>query len=147
MALLPISTDISSRLKKSIEPILTLRTAGQQLKHDLGLGKFPYVMVQKVIDVPINILVVTVDSRRPTVYLSPFRVKSSDSSRLLKVKHYGMAFLAKDYKLTPPLLIERTSPFVGLGTLFIFRDLGGEYLKNSKMYESEEYIVLDYNLD
>ena len=144
MAILPISTDISNRIKTIDD---SSRTIGSTLKKSLGLNKFPYVMVQKVIDVPINILVVTVDSRRPTVYLSPFRVKSSDSSRLLKVKHYGMAYLAKDYKLTPPLLIERISPFVGLGTLFIFRDLSGEYLKNPKMYESESYLVLDYNLD
>ena len=43
--------------------------------------------------------------------------------------------------------IKENCPFVGLGTLFIFRDLAGDYLRNSKMYESEEYIVLDYNLD
>lgn len=142
--MLPITADIS----KLIVSNDSQRTIGITLKKSLGLGKFPYVMCQKVMDVPMNIFLITVDSRRPTVYLSPYRVKSADSSKLLRVKPYGLAYLAKSYKLTPPMQLERVSPMVGMGTLFIVRDLAGEYIHNTKMFEEKsKYVMLDYNLE
>lgn len=149
MALLPISTNITDKILKPLDPLLNFRTSGSQLKFELGLGKFPYVMLQKVIDVPMNVFVITVDSRRPTLYLSPFRVRSADSTRLMRVKQYGLAYLAKDFKMTPPMPIERTSPLVGLSSIYIVRDLAGNYIMDHKLYESKEskYIILDYNKD
>ena len=40
-------------------------TTGQVLKKDLGLSKFKYVLIQKVIELPINVYIITVDSRFP----------------------------------------------------------------------------------
>lgn len=147
MAILPISTNITDKILKPLDPILNFRTAGSQLKTDLGLGKFPYVMLQKIIDVPMNIFLITVDSRRPTLYLSPFRVKSADSTQMMRVRQYGLAFLAKDFKMTPPMPIERTNPIVGLSSVYIIRDLAGSYLMDTKLYESKESgnIIIDYN--
>ncbi len=139
-----------SKLAKPIDPLLTMRSIGKQLQHDLGLGKFNYVMIQKVMDVPMNIYIVTVDSRRPTVYLSPYKIKTTDCSKILKVRQYGLANLSKNFKLTPPMPIERTSPIVGISSVFILRDLAGDYLLDNKLYESERYNlllqVIDYSM-
>ena len=139
--MLPIITNISKLITSSDSQ----RTIGSNLKKSLGLGKFNYVMVQKVMDVPMNIYIVTVDSRRPTVYLSPYKIKTTDCSKILKVRQYGLANLSKNFKLTPPMPIERTSPIVGISSVFILRDLAGDYLLDNKLYESEQYKVIDYS--
>lgn len=144
MAILPMSTNIISTLADTL-----LRTSGSKLKVSLGLKKFPYCMIQKVIDVPMNIFVVTVDSRRPTLYLSPFRVRASDCTKLMRVREFGLTYLAKGFKLTPPMPIERTSPLVGIGSVYIVKDIAGQYIMDDKLYESVDsgLIILDYNKD
>ncbi len=52
----------------------------------------------------------------------------------------------KNFKLTPPLLIDRAAPMIGTGTIILCKDLAGEYIANKKlskkMTESEEIKVV-----
>jgi len=151
MNILPISTDLSSFIKNPLENVIATRSTGMQLKHNLGLDKFNYVMLQKVLDISIHMYIITVDSRRPTVYLSPFRVKSEDFSKVKRIKKRGNEFLMKDFKTSIPIQIEKTSPIVGTNTVIIFRDLAGAYLLNANVYspmtEDKDQIIMDYNLE
>src|SRR5512147_1075844 len=51
------------------------KNGGEQLKFDLGLQNYPYVMIQKVIAAPIPMFLVSYDSRRPSVYISPSKLR------------------------------------------------------------------------
>jgi hypothetical protein len=138
MSILPISTSM-------ITDMFIGRTTGERLRRDLGLDNFPYVMIQKILDVPVHIYLITVDSRRPTIYLSPFRVRSADSSQIKKVKQNGMAFQMRNFKTTPPMPIERSNPLISTDTIIVFRDLSGEYLIDTKRYNKMNESVINYS--
>jgi hypothetical protein len=138
MSILPISTN-------TITDFFIGRTTGERLKRDLGLANFPYVMIQKVLDVPIPIYIITIDSRRPTIYLSPFKVRSADSSKIKKVKQSGFSFQMKTFKATSPMPIERSNPLVSTDTIIIFRDLAGEYLIDIKKYNKMNESLINYS--
>ena len=112
---------------------------GTDLKKALGLSKFTYVYIQKLMGAPIVIFVVTLDSRFPSVYLPINRVRKSNVASIQKVQSVGIFSTSmQDYQFTPPVMIENTSPTINSGTLIIRRDIGAEYLLNAKMFESIE---------
>ena len=127
------------------------KTQGEQLKLDLGLGNFQYVVIQQILPAPCQMLVVTYDSRRPFAYIAPVKVRKISSNKIIKIKKNGRAYLTKPMRLTPPTAIAQFGRRLNSGTIVIVRDLAGEYLhskKALKMSESKEkidFIVLDYN--
>jgi hypothetical protein len=127
------------------------RNSGEQIKFDLGLENYKYVMIQKVIGIGIPIYIISYDSRRPTIYLTIQRLARVDTSNLYKIKKHGSQFLANKFRLTPAMSIEKTHPDMN-SSLVICRDLAGEYLKSRKMNKpiNEDvenlYPVFDYNL-
>lgn len=116
-------------------------SSGKKLKKSLGLINYPYVMIQKIIGAPVSIFVATYDSRRPTIYLSPVRIKNSDSCSIFKVDKAGILLNLQNYKMTPPLPIEYSNIRVGSNTIIILRDLAGEYLKNRNLNEKNQFFV------
>jgi len=157
LAVLPLGADLSSLIPSQVTDIATSlgldfdnvgRTTGDQVKRALGLENFPYVMIQKIIDVGMHIYVIHVDSRRPSIYLSPFRIKSSDVSQVRRIKHNGLSILMKKPKMTIPMPIERVSMHISGGTIIILNDLGGQSMLNhnikKKMKESNDIIIMDY---
>jgi hypothetical protein len=110
---------------------------GTQLKHSLNLEKLFYVYIQKVMGIPMNVFVLTFDSRFPNVYLPLARVKKSNATTIQKVSSANSTFAnMTNYSFTPPVIIEYTEPLVNTGTLIIKRDIGAEYLLNKKLYEN-----------
>jgi len=112
-------------------------TTGEKLKQDLGLEKFEYVIIQKVIDFPIPFFIVTVDSRRPSVFISYQKVKNLKSSFIKKMKFNGKKFNFFKYKLTPPLNIEEFTGIFSSEGIILVRDIAGEYFMNIELYESK----------
>jgi hypothetical protein len=111
---------------------------GSDLKKSLGLDNFPYVYIQKILSIAQPTFIITVDSRRPKIYLSISRVKKSRSTLVQKIKRKGIDYvIPQDFRLTPPVLIDSTNPLVNTGTLIIRRDIGADYWLNTKMFESE----------
>jgi hypothetical protein len=112
---------------------------GLELKTALGLDKFKFAYIQKILGAPQMIFVITVDSRRPNIYLSINRVRKSTATTIQKAKRYGRhAYLMMNYRMTPPILIDHTNPIINTGTLVIRRDIGAEYYLNKKMFEDVE---------
>lgn len=112
---------------------------GIELKKALGLSKFPYVYIQKIMGISIPTFVVTIDSRRPFVYLSINRVRKTKTTtiqRVNKISQYNLQM--KNYYLTPPVLIDSTNPTVNSNTLVIRRDIGAEYWLHQDLIEQIE---------
>ena len=112
-----------------------LVNAGTQLKYDLGLRKIHYAYIQKVIGAGYPIFVVSYDSHRPDLFLSPIKVKNTKATQIGKIKQQGVHFYLRDVKMTPPLPIESSLTNLSSGYIFILRDLAGSILIDEKMYE------------
>ena len=122
--------------------------AGKQVKKALGLTKFPYVFVQKIINFPINVYIFTLDSRYPNVYMSVLAVKKSQSAIVKNAFRKGLSVDLKDYKLTPPLLLDHASLDIQSNSMIIRRDIAGDYFRNKRMFENKDILkgakVIDY---
>ncbi len=113
------------------------------LKNALGLNKFNFVWIQKVMGISIPIFLVTIDSRYPKIYLSMNSVKKSKTAIINTIKKSVFSLNIKEIKLTPPVLINNTSFNIGSNTLVIVRDVAGDYFHNSKIFED---IAIDIEL-
>lgn len=115
---------------------------GEALKKELGLSKFTFVTIQKVMGLSLPVFIVTFDSKHPTIYI-PY-------SRLLKLKFATLKqiisskpktvmsdtqFKSKKVKMTPPFEIENYSKIIPTRSLIFTRDLAGEWYRNAKLYE------------
>lgn len=110
-------------------------STGEQLKKDLGLSKFKYVMIQKIIDFPISFYVVTVDSRFPSVYLTYSKIKKAEFTSLQKIKVKNNEYNLRDFKLTPSFPIEEFNGIISSNAMVLTKDLAGEYFRNKSLYE------------
>ena len=63
---------------------------GQALKTALGLEKFEWCYIQKIIGISLPVFVVTIDSRRPSIFLSITRVRQTNVTTLQKAIHTGV---------------------------------------------------------
>ena len=120
-------------------------TTGENLKIELGLSKFPYVMIEKIIDFPYQFFIITLDSRRPSVYLSYSKIKKIQSTSLDKFSVGGEHYNFKKFKKTPPLEIENFNGSISSRGLVFIRDIAGEYFMNDKMYESKNNKFIEVN--
>ena len=118
-------------------------TTGDGLKRDLGLSKFQFVTIQKVVGLGIPTFVITVDSRHPTVYISYskiLKIKSAVLKQILSSKPRtltsGPQFKAKKIKMTPPMDLESFDRIIPTRSLIFIRDMAGEFVMNRKMYEN-----------
>ena len=61
--------------KEFVKDIIIKWTKGRQLKSDLGLDQFKYAYIQKIIDLAMDVYIITVDSRFPNVYFGLSKLK------------------------------------------------------------------------
>jgi hypothetical protein len=116
-----------------------MMTAGEQLIADLGLEKFRYIFVQKVLGYALPIYIITFNSRYPTVSLSATRVKKLKFTWVGKAKKMGIHTYVKPIKLTPPIYLKSAMISMTTGSIVIQRDISGEYLRNPKMFSYTDY--------
>ena len=112
-------------------------TTGEKLKHDLGLDNFKYVYIQKLIDISIQVYIITLNSRYPTVHLPRQKLSNVFSFSVDKVNsatgdHYSL----RSFKLTPAIYIEEYDSKIYTKSVIIRQDIGGDNYVNQKMYES-----------
>lgn len=119
-----------------ISDLIPTMSAGEQLKKDLGLSKFTYVWLNKVLGMAQNVYIVTVDSRYPMVYLGRSKLKNLKSTDLVKLKRSGVHTQTKELKLTPAIDITELDSELTSNSLLLIRDISGEYFRNDKMFES-----------
>jgi len=111
------------------------KSVGKQLQHDLGLSKFKNVWIQKVLNVPMSIFIITFNSRYSNVDFGSARVRKVKSTQLKKVRQLGVHTIEDKLRMTPPLRLSSVSIRPRNGSLLILRDIAGEYLRNKKIFE------------
>lgn len=102
---------------------------GEELKAELGITKFKQAFIQKVMNSPVQIYIVTVDSRYPTKYISTGRLKSSRVANLLDSKDGEMK------KLTPPIRLDNFTGTVSKRSFILLRDLSGDNFIDNRLYD------------
>lgn len=111
-------------------------SVGKQLQYDLGLSKFKNnVWIQKVLNIPISIFIITFNSRYPNVDWGTSRVRKIKSTQIKKIKQLGLNTIEDRLRMTPPLKLSSTHIRPRTGSLLILRDIAGEYLRNPKAFE------------
>lgn len=101
---------------------------GPEVKQKLGLSLFKHVVVQKVLEGPGNLYIISVDSRYPRQFLA-FR-------KLKNILGYGI-FMARTglqpMRITPPSDLSDYGDFPD-NAIFVLRDLAGTHFLNKKFY-------------
>jgi hypothetical protein len=110
---------------------------GKELKSSLGLDKFKYAMITKVLETTQPIYVVHVDSMYPGVFISHQKIKNMKSFSMNKLKKKGILnYDFKNLKQTPPIPLEEFYGDIPNNALVIINDLAGEWRVNKNMYEN-----------
>ena len=115
-------------------------TTGQILKQDLGLSKFKYLLIQKIIELPMNVYIITVDSRFPGVYIPFSRIKKLKSVTLKRIKIIQKlnqkAIVSRPIRISMSMPLSNFDRAINSNDVILLRDLAGEYYMNKKFYES-----------
>ena len=119
-----------------VKDLILKKSKGRQLKTDLGLDKFKYAYIQKIIDMAQDVYIVTVDSRYPNVFFGRSKLNKVDNVSVLKTKMTPFGYSFKDYKLTPGILLDDFKGNISSNAMIIRQDLTGDYFMNDSMYES-----------
>jgi len=110
---------------------------GLHIKKDLGLELFQNVVIQKAINFPIPLYVVTYNSRYPERAIFYSKVRSIKTSFLTKLKQYGIDNKFKHVRLTPPIdLTYFNNARPRSGAYFYVRDMAGETFRDEKMFQA-----------
>jgi hypothetical protein len=116
---------------------------GKELKTKLGLDKFKYALVTKVLDTTQPIFAVHVDSMFPTTNIPYNRIKQLKSFTMNKLKKQSnLVYNFKNLRQTPPVPLDQFSGDIPNNAIVIVNDLAGEWRLDSKMYESLNFKVI-----
>lgn len=120
-------------------------TTGEALKKELGLSKFTFVTIQKILGLAIPTFIITVDSRHPSTYIPYSRLIKLKFATLKKVISSKPKSTLSDpriitakFTMTPPMELENYDRIIPTRSLILFRDLAGFWYRNAKMYENTE---------
>lgn len=123
-------------LKEAMDIGNILKTSGELLQSDLGLEAFgKNVWIQKVLQVPMEIYIVTYNSRFPSVNIGTPRIRGIQSTLLKKLKRSGIHFSSKELKTTPPIRLYGMSFLPSSNALIFQRDIAGEYMREPKVFQ------------
>jgi hypothetical protein len=111
------------------------KTTGESLKEDLGLSNFLYPWIIKSMGLSIDIFVVIVDSRFPTIYLPMTKVKKMKSLIISRISRKSNEFQFDDIKFTPPIQLDDFDGTINNKSIFMRIDIAGEQFMNKRVYE------------
>lgn len=140
---------VTSKIKKTVkDTIFDSKTIGQKLQKNLGLSKFKYAMIYKIIGISIDVYTIVFDSHFPDIYLGYNKVKKVKSFSLNKIK--GLDTFKK-FKIFPPVPLADFNTKIPGNAIIILNDLGGEWLRNKRMFENINFIFdkkieINYNI-
>lgn len=120
---------------------------GLQLKKDLGLELFQNVVIQKAINFPIPLYVVTYNSRYPERAIFYSKVKAIKTSLITKLKQYGVANKFKELRLTPPIDLNYFNSRLRTNSMIFCRDMCGEQFRDDKMFQRINESLIEVKKD
>ena len=127
-----------------LEPIIT---RGEILKRDLGLESFDYTYIQKILGISPSIYIVTYDTRYPNRYIPRSRLMNLQSSKFTRLKTvHKDEFEFSELKLSPPFDLDQVSPHISSSSVFLLRDIAGEYFRTDKLTQEINESISKYNI-
>lgn len=103
--------------------------------YNLGLHKFKTVYIQKFINIPFPIYLLTVNSRLPSSAFIFSQYKTYRTVQFRRMLSNGRSIVSNMPKLSIPKRLDRESQFsIPNGALIIIRDLGVERFVDQKMF-------------
>jgi hypothetical protein len=128
-------------------------TAGEQVSYLLGIDDIKEAYIQQLLNFPYPVYLISIDSENPERLISRQRIQKSKSvsiRRGLGKKNFipslslsGVAnikskvIMSKPLKWTPPVSLRSWNGVINRNTLFIRRDLCGDYIFHYKNIKHE----------
>lgn len=125
-------------------------TTGERLKKDLGLGKFRFVYIQKILNTSVKIYKITVHSRYPQIPIPISKTLSQVSTNLYRVNKEGEKYKKQEFRHAYPVNIEYFNGVIPSGSLIVVSDITGDTYSNTRMYEKvgkNNFVKWDTNLE
>jgi len=143
---LNIANKVASKVldKLDIEPVIT---RGEILKRDLGLSGFDYVYIQKILGISPSIYTITYDTRYPNRFIPRSRLMNLESSKFTRLKTvHKDEFEFSELKLSPPFDLDQVSPHISSSSVFLLRDVAGEYFRTDKLTQEINESISKYTI-
>lgn len=112
-----------------------MATTGELLKNAFGISKFKHIYIQKIIDMPQNVYVITINSRFPDIHIPINKINKLKSNKFQKLRVTPGNIQAKSFKLTPPINLNDFVGRITSNAIIIFRDIAGELYMNKNLYD------------
>jgi hypothetical protein len=121
---------IKGYLKLTSKPV-----PSKSIARNFGLDKFKHIYIQKFIDIPFPIYILTVDSRYPSRAIPTSQAKKAKTTSFKRVTTTSDSLVSVEPKLSTMRPLDPASKtLIPKGALVIIRDLGGESYLNKKLY-------------
>jgi len=115
---------------------IILNKTGAQIKNELGIPQHFTVVIQRIINQPNLIYLLTYNSRVPTMDLTTSRLKQNKAMQLKRPKKSLFGMSLSGMKLTPAVDIDYVKPSITSQSLFILYDMVGEYMRDKSIKEN-----------
>ena len=115
---------------------IILNKTGAQIKSELGIPQHFTVVIQRIINQPNLIYLLTYNSRVPTMDLTTSRLKQNKAMQLKRPKKSLFGISLGAMKLTPAVDIDYVKPSITSQSLFILYDMAGEYMRDKSIKEN-----------
>ena len=117
MEIIPLAKELISKNTPS----------GTRLKDVLGLTRFKYVWVRKILNMPMPIYVVIYNSRYPDIFIPISKVKKLKAFSIERFNRRGGKGYMKAFIYTQPVKIEQYNKKISSKSIFLKYDFAGEY--------------------
>lgn len=106
-------------------------TTGQQIKRLFGISKFKYAYIQQILNLPIVVYLITINSRYPSHPFPYSKMRLSRFNQTKIGKSSNGIVRVKWTKKTQPILLDEWDKSFSSNTLFILQDIAGGTIKSS----------------
>ena len=125
-----IKNPVLKRLFNVLFPVINRRS----FLYNLGLHRFRTVYIQKFINIPFPIYLLTVNSRVPSSVFLLNEIKNYRAVQFRRMVSNNVKIISNTPKLSPPKKLDKDSEFsIPSGALILIRDIGVERFVDQRM--------------
>lgn len=126
-----IKNPVLKRLFNVLFPVINRRS----FLYNLGLHRFRTVYIQKFINIPFPIYLLTVNSRVPSSVFLLNEIKNYRAVQFRRMVSNNVKIISNTPKLSPPKKLDKDSEFsIPSGALILIRDIGVERFVDQRMF-------------